>query len=100
MTSKTAADNLVADLERHADAILRAAGSALRHYSMNGTRQRILEAVEAVRTHDRDDLLELIREAISDSLDADWRPIDAAEYVIRALEDAGIVKAIEGERPE
>lgn len=88
------------DLETHADTILRASGSALRHYSMGSTRQRILDAVEAVRTHDRDDLLELISEAISDSLDVDWRPIDAAHYVIRALEDAGIVKAIEGECPE
>lgn len=42
--------------------------------------------------HDREELIDLIREAISDSLDADWRAIDGAEYVLRALEEAGIVK--------
>ncbi len=49
---------------------------------------------------DDDELADLISEAISDSLDVDWRPIDAARYVIRALEDAGIVKAIEQERDQ
>lgn len=42
---KTAADNLVTDLERHADAILRAAGSGLGHYTFDGTRAAILAAV-------------------------------------------------------
>ena len=70
----------------------------MHNYTMPATRQRILDAVAAVITHDREELLELIREAISESLDVDWRPIDAAEYVIRALEGAGIVKAIEQER--
>lgn len=42
--------------------------------------------------HDREELIDLISEAISDSLDADWRAIDGAEYVLRALEEAGIVK--------
>lgn len=32
-------------VEHHADAILRAAGSGLRHYSMDGTRRAILFAV-------------------------------------------------------
>ena len=42
--------------------------------------------------HDREELIDLISEAISDSLDADWRATDGAEYVLRALEEAGIVK--------
>lgn len=42
--------------------------------------------------YDREELIDLISEAISDSLDADWRAIDGAEYVLRALEEAGIVK--------
>lgn len=45
LTSNIAADNLVADLERHADAILRAAGSGLRHYTFDSTRAAILAAV-------------------------------------------------------
>ena len=36
---------LPARVEHHADAILRAAGSGLRHYSMDGTRRAILSAV-------------------------------------------------------
>ena len=36
------------DLEAHAEAILRAAGSSLRHYTMPGTREAILAAVDAV----------------------------------------------------
>ena len=35
--------------------------------------------------HDREELIDLIREAISDSLDADWRPIDAARAITAAL---------------
>ena len=34
---------------------------------------------------DDDELADLISEAISDSLDVDWRPIDAARYVVTAL---------------
>lgn len=33
------------DLEAHAEAILRAAGSSLKHYTMPGTREAILAAV-------------------------------------------------------
>ena len=33
------------DLEAHADAILRAAGSSLKNYTLNGTREAILAAV-------------------------------------------------------
>ena len=36
------------DLEAHAEAILRAAGSSLKHYTLNGTREAILAAVRAV----------------------------------------------------
>lgn len=39
--------------------------------------------------HDREELIDLISEAISDSLDADWRAIDGAEYVLRAREEYG-----------
>lgn len=85
------------NIEAHADTILRASGSALHNYTMPANRQRILDAVAAAITHDREELLDLISEAISDSLDVDWRPIDAAAYVVRALEDAGIVKVIEQE---
>ena len=35
-------------LEQHAEAILRAAGSSLRHYTLNGTRQAILAACQAL----------------------------------------------------
>jgi len=38
-------ETLPARVEHHADAILRAAGSGLRHYSMDGTRRAILSAV-------------------------------------------------------
>ena len=48
--------------------------------------------------HDRQDLLDLIADALSDSLDMDWRTIDGAEYVLRALEEAGIVKTYEAEK--
>lgn len=37
-------DTIAARVEHHADAILRAAGSGLRHYSMDGTRRAILSA--------------------------------------------------------
>lgn len=47
--------------------------------------------------HDRQALIDLIAEALSDSLDADWRTIDGAEYVLRALEEAAIVKTFEQE---
>lgn len=42
---ETAVASLSADLERHADAILRAAGSGLRHYTFDSTRDAILTAV-------------------------------------------------------
>lgn len=42
---ETAIASLSADLERHADAILRAAGSGLRHYTFDSTRDAILSAV-------------------------------------------------------
>lgn len=42
---ETAAASLSVDLERHADAILRAAGSGLRHYTFDSTRDAILTAV-------------------------------------------------------
>lgn len=42
---ETAVASLSADLERHADAILRAAGSGLRHYTFDSTRAAILAAV-------------------------------------------------------
>lgn len=38
-------DNIAAAVERHADLILRASGSSLRHYTMPGTRRAILSAV-------------------------------------------------------
>lgn len=41
---------------------------------------------------DRDDLLDLIQQAISDSLDADWTSRDGARAVVDALQDAGIVR--------
>ena len=43
----TQADKLMTEIERHADAILRAAGSSLRNYTMPATRRAILEAVLA-----------------------------------------------------
>ena len=47
------------EVERHADNILRAAGSGLRHYTMPATRQAILEATaEAMRASD--ELVELL----------------------------------------
>lgn len=45
MQDEEGADRLMADLERHADAILRAAGSRLANYTMPGTRTAILSAV-------------------------------------------------------
>ena len=36
-------------IEQHAEAILRAAGSSLRHYTMPVTRKAILDAVRAAR---------------------------------------------------
>ena len=39
------AENTAARVQHHADAILRASGSALRHYTMDGTRRAILSAV-------------------------------------------------------
>lgn len=41
-------------IEQHADAILRAAGSALRHYTMPPTRAAILAAVQAVHDAGRE----------------------------------------------
>ena len=41
------AETIAARAQHHADAILRAAGSGLRHYSMDGTRRAILQAVRA-----------------------------------------------------
>lgn len=44
-------DKLAARVEHHADAILRASGSALRNYSMAATRAAIFAAVmDAMRT--------------------------------------------------
>lgn len=40
----TPPDTIAARVEHHADAILRAAGSGLRHYSMDATRRAILSA--------------------------------------------------------
>lgn len=42
-------------------------------------------SVGTVLALDDDELADLISEAISDSLDVDWRPIDAARYVVTAL---------------
>lgn len=41
----TPGDDIPARVQHHADAILRASGSALRHYTMDGTRRAILSAV-------------------------------------------------------
>lgn len=38
-------DNIATAVERHADLILRASGSALRYYTMPSTRRAILSAV-------------------------------------------------------
>lgn len=38
-------DMIAAEIERHADLILRASGSGLRHYTMPATRNAILSAV-------------------------------------------------------
>ena len=35
--------------------------------------------------HDREELIDLISEAISDSLDVDWTPRDGARTIIAAL---------------
>ncbi len=45
------------DIEALADAILRAAGSGLRHYTMPGTRAAILRATEAAVQAGRDDAI-------------------------------------------
>lgn len=46
------------NLEALADAILRAAGSGLRHYSLPGTRSAILRATEAAVEAGREDVLD------------------------------------------
>lgn len=42
--------------------------------------------------HDREELTDLIQQAISDSLDMDWTSRDGARAVVRALQEAGIVR--------
>lgn len=44
MADQTDSTDIAARVEHHADLILRAAGSGLRHYSMDGTRRAILGA--------------------------------------------------------
>jgi hypothetical protein len=53
-------------LEQHADAILRAAGSSLAHYSMPGTRAAILAAVQAVRDDECAMVVEWLRKMSGD----------------------------------
>jgi len=42
---RTTSDHMAAAVEKHADLILKASGSALRHYTMEKTRAAILMAV-------------------------------------------------------
>jgi hypothetical protein len=46
-------------------------------------------------TFDRQDLEDLIADAIGDSMDIDWTYRDGARAVIRALEEDGILKVRE-----
>lgn len=48
------------------------------------------KALEASRI-DRDDLTDIISDAISDSLDMDWTSTDGARSVVKALVKEGIV---------
>lgn len=50
----------------------------------------LMKALEAARV-DRDDLTDIISDAISDSLDMDWTSTDGARAVVKALVKEGIV---------
>jgi hypothetical protein len=45
---------------------------------------------------ERDELEDFLEEAISDSLEMDWRPRDGAKSILRALEAAGC-QIVQGE---
>lgn len=72
------------EIERHADNILRAAGSGLRHYTMPATRQAILDATaEAMRASD-----ELVALVIQYRDDLKYPPSrDSVERRVEAIND-------------
>ena len=55
------------------------------------------QGTDGLAVFDKDEILDEIAEAISDSFDVDWTSRDAAHHVVGLLEHKGLIALAEGE---